>query len=228
MRAVGREDDYMLLSGIQHFAFCRRQWALMYIESAWGDNELTMSGKLMHENAHDPLFTEKRGDRIVTRDMPVLSRRMKVRGKCDVVEFHRDDAAGVSLYGRKGKWLPVPVEYKRGSPKITDADRLQLCAQAMCLEEMLLAPVIEDAFIYYGEIRRREPVSLSAELRAKVKALFRDIHDAYAERTTPLVKRSKACNSCSLKDVCLPKLPQSSGSVRAYISKHLEDLCESC
>jgi len=217
------EDDFLLLSGIQHFAFCRRQWALIHIESVWDDNERTIQGHLMHKNAHDPFFTEKRNDLLITRDMPVLSRRLKVTGKCDVVEFRRDIDAGVPLFGRKGKWLPCPVEYKRGSPKNTDIDRLQLCAQAICLEEMLLCPAIQEAYIYYGETKRREAVILTPELRSKTEDMFAEMHKIYLQRTTPRVAPSKSCNACSMKDVCLPKLPTVNGSVRAYLDNHLGD-----
>ena len=140
------EDEYLLISGIQHFAFCRRQWALIHIESQWTDNLYTVSGDLMHTRAHDQSLTEKRGDVIIARDMSVFSRTLKIRGKCDVVEFLRD-GDGVSLFGRDGLWVPCPVEYKRGKPKSHDADRLQLCAQAICLEEMLLCPEIQTAFL---------------------------------------------------------------------------------
>jgi CRISPR-associated exonuclease Cas4 len=213
------EDDFLQLSGIQHFDFCRRQWALIHIEQLWSENERTISGDLMHEKAHDPFFTEKRGDTIITRDMPVFSRKLGVSGKCDVVEFRRA-FGGVALFGREGKWLPCPVEYKRGSPKISDADRLQLCAQALCLEEMLVCSEIETAYLYYGEVKRREYVELTEELREKVRGGFREMHSHYERRYTPKVKATKACKACSLKDSCVPKL----GSVRDYISEQLEDL----
>ena len=221
------DDDYLLISGIQHFAFCRRQWALIHIETLWSENHYTVSGDLMHTRAHNQTFTEKRGDIIITRDMPVFSRTMRVSGKCDVVEF-RKDKEGVSLFGREGLWLPCPVEYKRGKPKSHDADKLQLCAQAMCLEEMLLCPEIRNAYLYYGETKRRETVPLDIELRETVRKMFIEMRDYYDRRYTPRVKRTKTCTSCSLKDICLPKLPRE-GSVSIYISNAItedEQLCE--
>jgi len=146
---------------------------------------------------------------------------MGISGKCDVVEFHRDDANGISLFGRKGMWLPFPVEYKRGKSKIADVDRLQLCAQAMCLEEMLLCGKIETAFIYYGEIRRREVVELTVKLRANVQSLFVEMHGYYSRRHTPRAKQTKSCNACSLKDICIPKLPQTEQSVDRYLRRYL-------
>ena len=223
------DDDYLLISGIQHFAFCRRQWALIHIELLWTDNALTVSGQLTHARAHNPFFTEKRGNLIITRDMPVFSRAMGVRGACDIVEFRRD-SGGVPLFGREGLWLPCPVEYKRGRPKAHDADRLQLCAQAMCLEEMLVCPPVQAAYLYYGETKRREEVTLHADLREIVRAMFTEMRAYYNRRHTPRVKTSKNCASCSLKDSCLPKLPRD-GRVAAYIQNALtEDApsCESC
>lgn len=215
------EENYLQLSGIQHFAFCRRQWSLIHIEQQWADNLRTIEGNLLHERAHDPFITEKRKDVIITRDISVFSRTMGISGKCDVVEFHRDDANGISLFGRKGMWLPFPVEYKRGKSKIADVDRLQLCAQAMCLEEMLLCGKIETAFIYYGEIRRREVVELTVKLRANVQSLFAEMHRYYSRRHTPRVKQTKSCNACSLRDICLPKLPQTEQSVDRYLRRYL-------
>jgi len=215
------EDDYLLLSGIQHFAFCRRQWALIHIEALWAENVLTVSGDLMHDRAHNQSLTEKRGDIIITRDMPVFSRTMQVRGKCDVVEFKRDEK-GVPIFGREGLWLPCPVEYKRGASKSHDADRLQLCAQAICMEEMLLCQEIESACLYYGETKRRETVTLDAELRGTVRAMFAEMRSYYDRRYTPRVKRTKACASCSLKDLCLPKMPHKE-SVSTYISKAFDE-----
>ena len=223
------EDDLLLISGIQHFVFCRRQWALIHVENQWIENVHTTDGHLMHANAHNPAYAEKRRDLIVTRELPIFSYRMGVQGKCDVVEFHRDDQ-GVSLFGRNGLWLPCPVEYKRGSPKTHDADRLQLCAQAMCLEEMLLCPAIQTAYLFYGETRRRESVLLSEELRNTVHKMFAEMHDYYYRRYTPRVKTTKACTSCSLKDTCLPKMPGQE-KVDDYIRNALaedEPICENC
>jgi CRISPR-associated exonuclease Cas4 len=210
------EDDFLLLSGIQHFAFCRRQWALIHIEEQWAENYRTAEGHLMHERAHDPFFTEKRRDVIITRDMAVRSNELGVSGQCDVVEFLRDDDNGVALFGQAGKWRPRPVEYKRGKTKLGDFDRLQLCAQAMCLEEMLLCPPIGQGCLYYGETKRREYVDLTDELRGTVRDMFAEMHAHFERRYTPRVKPSKACKSCSLRDLCVPKLPEEH-SVGKYI-----------
>jgi len=221
--SIINEEDYLSISGIQHFAFCRRQWALINIEQQWEDNLRTIDGALLHERAHDPLFTEKRKDMIITHDMSIISRAMGVVGKCDVVEFQRDDANGIELFGRAGRWCPYPVEYKRGSPKITDIDRLQLCAQVMCIEEMLVCKEIDIAYLFYWEIRRREAVAITNELRSKVLSSFTEMHEFYKRGYTPRAKRTKSCNACSLKDICLPELPTTDQSVDAYLRKYLSD-----
>ena len=216
-----RNDDTLLISGIQHFAFCRRRWALIHIEQQWTDNMHTISGQLLHTRAHDNTLTEKRGNLIITRDMPVFSRTLGIQGACDVVEF-RCDNDGVKLHGREGLWLPCPVEYKKGGSKSCDADKYQLCAQAMCLEEMLVCLPIKTAYIYHGETKRRETVELNTELRDTVRAIIEEMRDYFERRHTPRAKLKKACSSCSLKDVCLPKMPHE-GRVSTYIQNALED-----
>ena len=209
-----------MLSGIQHFAFCRRQWALIHIEQQWAENVHTVEGELLHKNAHDPYYSEKRNDVIISRGLPVHSRTMGVSGVCDIVEFRRSEE-GVSLHGHRGLFQIYPVEYKRGKPKDTDIDILQLTAQAMCLEEMLAAR-IEEGALFYGEIKRREKVFFSEELRAQVRADFAEMHQIYDRKYTPKVRWSKACNACSLRDICLPKLGKAP-SVKAYIKNAIEE-----
>lgn len=215
-----REEDYLMLSGIQHFAFCRRQWALIHIEQQWQDNEYTIAGELLHKNAHDPYFNEKRNDVIVSRAMPVFSRTMGIRGECDIVEFRKADD-GIAVFGHRGLYQVCPVEYKKGGPKDTRIDILQLTAQAMCLEEMLSAEISE-GYLFYGETRRREKVIFSEELREQVRASFAEMHQLYEKRYTPKVKWSKSCNACSLKDSCMPKLGKA-GNVRDYIHRTIRE-----
>ena len=198
------EEDYLQISGIQHFAFCRRQWALIHIEGLWAENTRTVAGEALHERAHDDTMDAMRAGVLTVRGMPVQSRVLGVSGSCDIVEFH-PDPDGVTLAGREGRWRAYPVEYKRGEPKQNDCDRLQLCVQALCLEEMLLSPVPEGA-LYYGETRRREAVTLDEALREAARAMLEEMHQDAARRYTPKPKRTKACNSCSLRDACLPAL----------------------
>ena len=152
------EDDYLLLSGIQHFLYCKRQWALIHIEQQWSENELTAEGQIMHARAHSE-EKEKREGKLIVRGLRIHSEELGLVGQCDVVEFLFSEN-GVHLDGREGLYLPYPVEYKHGAPKETDEDKVQLCAQAMCLEEMLAVNIQEGA-IFYGEIRRREAVDFS-------------------------------------------------------------------
>ena len=215
-----KEDEFLQLSGIQHFAFCRRQWALAYIEMQWQENVRTVEGKILHGNAHDASIKEKRGDLLIVRAMPIHSREMGVSGECDVVEFHRCKN-GISLDGRDGNYSVVPVEYKRGKPKEHDADILQVAAQAMCLEEMLCC-IIPYGYIYYGETRHRMKVEFTDETKEKVRSIFDEMHKYYAQQYTPKVKTSKKCNACSLKDICLPVLNKKK-SVSGYIEKILAE-----
>lgn len=213
------EDDFLQLSGIQHFVFCRRQWALAYIEMQWEENVRTIEGHLLHEKAHDSSLTEKRGDLLISRGLPVHSRELGISGECDVVEFWKAEE-GVSLYGKEGVYQVIPVEYKRGAPKTNDADLLQLTAQAMCLEEMLCCH-IPHGYLYYGETRHRDKVVISEELRNKTGEIFREMHQYYSQKYTPKVKRTKSCNACSLKDRCLPGL-NGKRTVKSYIDSVLE------
>ena len=217
-----REEDFLMLSGIQHFAFCRRQWALIHIEQQWQENEYTVAGELLHKNAHDPYFNEKRKDVIVSRSMPVFSRTMGVSGECDIVEFRKSDDV-ISIHGHRGLYDVYPIEYKKGSPKDTEIDILQLTAQAMCLEEMLSTHIQEGA-VFYGETRRRQIVVFSAELKEQVSSSFAEMHEMYDRRYTPKVRWSKSCNACSLKDICLPKLGKTP-SVKGYIHKTITEDC---
>ncbi len=214
------EDSYLMLSGIQHFKFCRRQWALIHIEQQWAENVHTVVGELMHKKVHDPYIMEKRKDLLIVRSLPVASREMGVSGECDVVEFKRCED-GIKLQGHRGNFSVYPVEYKKGKPKITQEDKLQLTAQVLCLEEMFSSSIPEGA-LFYGETRRRENVEITQDLRQEVRDAFREMHRYFDRRYTPKVKYSKSCNACSMKDICLPKLGKT-GSVKTYISQMLEE-----
>lgn len=215
------EEDFLQLSGLQHFAFCRRQWALIHMEQQWVDNLWTVSGNIFHEKAHDNRKGESRGDMLVTRGMQVHSYTLGISGACDVVEFHQS-VDGVYLPNREGKWQAYPVEYKRGSSKLVDADRLQLCAQAMCLEEMLCCQILEGA-LFYGETRRREAVSFTPELREQVRTMLAEMHALYVRKYTPKVKPSQKCNACSLRELCLSKLSRKK-SVTEYLRISVEEI----
>lgn len=214
------EEELLSLSGIQHFRFCRRQWALIHLEQQWQENERTADGRLFHEHAHDPFDQESRGDCIITRGVNVFSFTLGVSGQCDVVEYHRAED-GIPLKRHKGFWQPYPVEYKRGKSREDSADALQLCAQAMCLEEMLCCDIPEGA-LFYGETHRRTPVTFSSALRQEVRESLAQMHALFRRGQTPKVKPSKSCNACSLKSLCLPTLMQSV-PVSEYLRQAMEE-----
>ena len=216
-----REEDFLMLSGLQHFKFCRRQWALIHIENQWAENFRTADGSLMHQKAHDKGTNESRGDIFTVRGMNVFSRTLGVSGECDVVEFHKDDC-GISLQGRSGLWRAYPVEYKRGKPNSYGSNELQLCAQAMCLEEMLCCDV-EKGALFYGETRQRVEVMFSEDLRSEVREILAQMHEYYRRGHTPKSKPTKACNACSLKELCLPTLMKNR-SVDEYICSNMENM----
>lgn len=220
------QDDDLQLSGIQHFSFCRRQWALIHIEDQWQENALTAEGRVQHDRVHDESISDFRGGVLTLRGMRIRSDRLRVSGVCDAVEF-TPDPDGIALRGREGLWRPCPVEYKHGSGKLNDCDRLQLAAQALCLEEMLCCEIPAGA-LFYWKTRRRERVEIDAGLRDKTERMLREMREYYDRRYTPRVKPGKACESCSLSDVCLPKLLRKgeSASVEEYVRRHAAETGE--
>lgn len=215
------EDDYLPMSGIQHFCFCRRQWALIHLEQQWQENLRTMEGRLEHKRCHDAEQTERRKDVLTVRGMRVVSHRLKLAGACDVVEF-RISPHGISLQNAEGLWLPLPIEYKHGHSKETDEDRLQLCAQAMALEEMLVCKVPQGA-LYYEETRRREYVPVTDELRQKTQAMADEMFQYFKRGYTPKVKTGVFCKACSLKEICLPALCRRADP-HTYLRTHLDEV----
>ena len=174
----------------------------------------------MHKKAHDPYLTEKREGMLITRALPISSRILGIGGECDVVEFHEGEE-GVKLRGHRGLYKIYPIEYKKGKPKESEEDILQLTAQVMCLEEMFSTDISEGA-IFYGETRWRDCVKFTEVLRTEVEDMVKEMHQYYARRYTPQVKYSKRCNGCSLKDICIPKIGKAP-SVKSYIAQALED-----
>ena len=214
------EREYLALSGIQHYAFCPRQWALIHLEQQWSENVLTAQGSLMHERAHDELTRERRGDLLTVRGLGIHSRMLGVAGKCDVLEFRRS-SDGVPLAGEDGLWAVTPVEYKHGKAKRHDADRLQLCAQALCLEEMLACDV-PGGYLYYGQTRSREKVTFDADLRDRVTLVVKDMHRVFSRGVTPKHRPMTACRSCSIKEICVPNLARRE-TVATYLDRRLKE-----
>ena len=217
---VYNEEDFLQISGLQHFCFCKRQWALIHIENQWQENLRTVEGEIMHERVHDSSIKESRGDKIITRDLRVFSPALGISGNCDVVEFHKS-LNGARLTGHDGLYMPYPIEYKHGSPRKDHANELQLCAQAICLEEMLCCN-IEEGALFFFETHRREKVAFTQDLREEVISSTEEMHQMYKRHFTPKVKMTKACNACSLKEICLPKLMKTK-TVKDYYKEHSED-----
>lgn len=217
---VYEEEDFLQLAGIQHFLFCRRQWALIHIEKQWKENVLTLDGSYVHELADQPMLREKRGNKLIVRAMPVHSRQLGLSGICDVVEFIRDPA-GVPLADEEGLYLPYPVEYKRGKPKRDDSDRSQLIAQLLCLEEMLVCE-LSLGYLYYDEIKHRVEVPILLADKERVRDSVLEMRGYYDRRHTPKVKAGRYCQNCSLHGVCLPELTERR-SVASYVESRLHE-----
>lgn len=209
------EDNLWPLSALQHLVFCERQCALIHLEQAWAENRYTAEGRLLHERADEP-GGESRGDLSIVRALALRSLRLGLSGRADVVEFYRqpEGVLGAVLAGKAGFWRPFPVEYKRGKPKQHRADEVQLCAQALCLEEMLSVD-IEEGALYYGKRRRRHPIVFDPVLRRLTEKTARRLHEMLATGRTPPAVREPKCDACSLFDICLPEAPAM--SARAYL-----------
>lgn len=203
------EDDLIQLSALQHFMFCKRQWALIHIEQIWSENLFTAEGRIMHDKV-DTANRESRGKVRIEYGVPMRSLRLGLIGKADVVEFHKKD---------DGTWQPFPVEYKRGKPKMDDCDKVQLCAQAICLEEMLNVEIPAGA-LFYGQTRRREDVVFDKALRIETEETARKVHELIAAGITPKAEYSAKCKQCSLFALCLPKANR---KVSNYLLKVIEE-----
>ena len=214
------ERDLLPLSGLQHLVFCERQCALIHVEQIWEENDLTTSGAILHRKV-DSVGAEARKDLRVVRSVRVRSLALGLTGRIDALELRRDGSEGatgtpVRVPGLKGRWRLMPVEYKRGRPKDNDCDRVQLCAQALCLEEMTGA-FIPDARMYYGSPRRRFEVTLDDPLRDRTRCWARRFHELIRSGLTPPAVEEPKCKNCSLKQRCLP--PKGNRSVRAYVDR---------
>lgn len=229
------EDELLPISALQHLAFCERQWALIHLERVWAENQWTAEGRVMHEHAHGP-NTESRGNTRISRGLRLRSLRLGLSGIADVVEFHRcgrrghpdkedrsERTAGVRIAGASGRWIPSPIEYKRGRPKSGPYDEIQLCAQALCLEEMLDVPV-SSAALFYGRPVRRFEVNLTPSLRLETERLASRLHELTHLGKTPLpVYEKKKCDSCSLFSLCMPQRLSERQAVEDYISSALDE-----
>lgn len=205
------EEELLQLSALQHFVYCPRQCALIHIEQVWSENLYTAEGRIMHDKA-DSNKAESRGNVRIEFSVPIRSLRLGLVGKADVVEYHKQP---------DGSWLPFPVEYKRGKPKMDDCDSVQLCAQAICLEEMLNVTIHAGA-LFYGQTRRREDVVFDAALRQETEETARKVHELIESGITPTVEYSKKCDKCSLLQLCMPKTCGRAKSAKKYLSAAMD------
>ena len=204
------DRELIPISALNQYAYCPRRCALIHIEQAWTENRFTAEGRIMHERVHDE-SRESRGDIRIDYGVSLRSLRLGLIGKADVVEFHRQPDSA---------WLPFPVEYKRGKPKADDCDKVQLCAQAICLEEMLSVTIPAGA-LFYGQTRHRFDVVFDEALRRETEETSRLTHALIASGRTPPPVYEKRCESCSLMADCLPKTIEKRRSVKGYLKRIL-------
>jgi len=222
------EDELLPISALQHLVFCERQCALMFVEGQWRANRLTVEGRQLHERVHEERG-EARGSVRIACGLSLRSLRLGLVGIADMVEFHRVDADespgnAIELPGVSGLWRPVPVEYKRGRPKKEHCDDVQLCAQALCMEE-LWNVTIPFGMLYYGRTRRRKTVQFSAELRSLTERAAARLHVLVEENAIPKPEPGRWCRSCSLEDVCLPQTAQRRSALR-YLAAKVREVLE--
>jgi len=227
-----QDSDLLPLAALSDVVFCERRAALHVVERIWEDNVFTAEGTVGHERVHSLTKTEVRGDLRIARGLLIRSQELGMTGKADVVEFHRvkdlpegqapgDQASAARLPGVAGMWMPYPIEYKRGRLRSNRSFEVQLCAQAMCLEEMLHVTVTHGA-IFFGETARRLEIAFDNGVRADTRAAASRLHEIVRSGTTPRVKFENKCKKCSLLDVCMPRITGRSTTVRSYVRKMLE------
>ena len=217
------DDQMLMLSGIQHYMFCPRQWALIHIEQQWDENRLTAEGQLLHENVDNPAYRQKNGDVITLRAVHIASHTLGLYGVTDAIELlPSDDATDAITHPRyPGYWKPYPVEYKRGHRKPDERDEVQLAAQVICLEEMY-GIHIPEAALFYNETRHREVVAIDEHLRQLTYELSDAMHQTFESGFTPKAEERRGCRSCSLIDICSPELTKKT-SVAYYLKKTLDE-----
>ena len=209
------EDDLLPISALNQLVYCPRRCALMHTEGVWADNRYTAEGTVFHEHVHEQ-DSETRGHVRIARGVALRSLELGLVGIADVVEFHRVDDAGpgVAIPGAPGLWQSFPIEYKLGKPKPDRSDEVQLCAQALCLEEMLGADIPAGA-VFYGRTRRRHDVALGTGLREATRRAAGQLHALLGTGITPPPQPGPKCRKCSLADACLPNAGAS--SVQEYL-----------
>lgn len=214
----GNIDYYVSISALQAFSYCRRKFVLEYLEGLWEDNIYTTEGAIQHKNVHDYNRTESRNNLLITRALSVVSEKHHLVGICDVVEFYKSKD-GIVLQNKPGYWQPIPIEYKHSNKGI-EGSIIQLCAQAMCLEEMLGCQ-IDYGFLFYKNTKQREKIEFTVELRNKVRSMTSEILKYVISKEAPKVRSSKKCTNCTIKQLCLPKILNT--DVTTYIKENINE-----
>ena len=204
------EDDYIQLSSLQHYVYCPRQCGLIHVEDEWNDNVFTVRGEILHEKVDTDTY-ETRGTLKTVRGLRIHSTRLGIVGRADVVEFRKSANAD-------GSPDVMPVEFKSGQPKEDVSDKVQLCAQALCLEEMMNTQVKRGAF-FYGKIRRRVQVELDDELRKQTEEIIVAVHEIVSQKKVPAARYNEKCRNCSLEETCMPKAMN-----EKKLKKYIEEL----
>lgn len=221
MTKMYSEDDLIPISALADFTFCERRAALHFIERVWEDNVCTAEGTILHERVDDASSSEVRGSVRIARSVWLRSLILGLVGKADMVEFHKTETGGVKLEGVKGLWQPFPVEYKRGHLRHEYSFEIQLCAQAICLEEMLGGNIPAGA-IFYGKTRRRMDVAFNEKLRTETEETARKVHELIDSNVTPRADYSKKCKQCSLLELCMPKISRKASRYLISLMKELD------
>ncbi len=205
------DDDLLHIRGLQQILYCKRRCALLFLEQLWADNFFTAKGIVMHDKAHENKYEYKKGV-IIERDVYLKSYALGLVGKSDVIEFHKSENG----------LIPFPVEYKSGKAKNDNTDKVQLCAQALCLEEMLNISIFKGA-LYYGKTHNRLEVDFDKSLRDETISLSKEFHDLMESKITPKAEYSKKCDNCSFKELCLPEIFGKKRSVKEYLKNIIEE-----
>jgi CRISPR-associated exonuclease Cas4 len=223
------EDELLPISALQHLLFCERQCALIHVERLWVENRLTAEGQVLHKKAHRGPAESRAGVR-TTRGLPLVNFSLGLSGQADVIEWQPPPGVRTKSLAEtirraapeeRQSWRVTPIEYKRGRSKANDCDRVQLCAQAFCLEEMLGISIPAGA-LFYGELRHREPVEFSSALREETTRAAERLHQIIDQRLTPSAKKEKKCANCSLINLCLPAIASGQRNVQHWIDRMLE------
>ncbi len=224
------DDELIMISALQHYIFCPRQCALIHVEQNWSENYLTASGKVMHEHV-DTRGHQKRKDYCTATSIRLTSKKLGLVGIADMLEFHQvsesTDAAGRVVGARLENlplfWMPYPVEYKHGKPKEHRADEIQLCAQALCLEEMLNVEILKGA-LFYGKTRRREEIEFDDGLRKETEETAFKVHELVKKGVTPVATYGKWCEACSVFESCRPREFSSRYPAKKWLARRIQEV----